>query len=68
MVVVAAYLWFIDLLARQEEFGLFLATELAALSMLTYVATKPNYDSIRKRWFLLGCFSIAFLLTMALLK
>lgn len=68
MIVVAAYLWFIDLLAKQEEFGFFLATELAALSMLIYIGRKPNYTSVKKSWLLLGCASIVFVLTMALLK
>ncbi len=68
MIVVAAYLWFIDLLAKQEEFGFFMATELAALSMLIYISTKPSYTRIKKSWLLLGCTSIVFVLTMALLK
>lgn len=68
LVVVAAYLWFIDLLAKQEQFGLLLAAELAAFSMLIYVATQPTYQHIKKSWFLAGCASVIFFLTMILLK
>jgi hypothetical protein len=68
MVVVAVYLWFIDLLAKQDQFGLFLATELAAFSMLIYVATKPTYQNVNRSWVLAGCASIVFFLTMILLK
>lgn len=68
MVVIAAYLWFIDLLAKQEEFGLFLATELAAFSMLIYVATQPTHQHVKKLWFLVGCALIIFFLAMTLLQ
>lgn len=68
MVVVAVYLWFIDLLARQGEFGIFLATELMAFSMLLYMFTKPSLQAMNKSWFIAGCVSIALFLTVALLK
>jgi hypothetical protein len=68
LVAVAIYLWFIDLLAKQQEFGLFLATELLAFGMLLYVSTKPSYHEIKKSWLLAGCIFAAFLLTVALLE
>lgn len=68
MVVVAVYLWFIDLLANQQEFGLFLATELLAFAMLLYVSTKSTYYDVKESWLLVGCVCTAFLLTVALLK
>jgi hypothetical protein len=67
LVVVAIYLWFIDLLAKQQEFGLFLATELLAFGMLLYVSTKPGYHEINKSWLLAGCIFTAFCLAVALL-
>lgn len=42
--------------------------ELAAFSMLIYVATQPTYQHIKKSWFLAGCASVIFFLTMILLK
>ncbi len=68
LVVVAIYLWFIDLLTKQQEFGLFLATELLAFGMLLYVSTKPSYRQVNKSWLLAGCIFTAFCLTVALLQ
>lgn len=68
MVVIAAHLWFIDLLLRQSEFGVFLAAELVAFSMLLYLYTRPSYLDINKAWFLIGCLSLACFLTLAILE
>lgn len=68
MVIVAAYLWFIDLLSRQREFTIFLGAELASFSLLLYISTRPSYGEVKKAWFLVGCLSIAFFLILAILK
>lgn len=67
MVVAAVRLWSIDLLLGQNEFGVFLAIELGAFSMLLYLYTRISYLHVKKDWFLLGCISLAFLLTLAIL-
>jgi hypothetical protein len=67
MVVVAVRLWSIDLLLGQSEFGVFLAIELVAFSMLLYLYTRISYLHVKKNWFLLGCLCLAFLLTLAIL-
>ena len=66
IVAVTSYLWFIDLLTRQRTFTLLLSAELAAFSMLIYIATKPSYDSLKKSWMLIGCISLAVLLLLAI--
>jgi hypothetical protein len=68
LVTVGAYLWFIDLLSHQSEFGIFLAAELVAFSMLLYLQVKTSYDEVKKAWFLIGCVSLVFFLTLALLN
>lgn len=68
MVIVAAYLWFIDLLTKQGEFTIFLGAELASFSLLLYLSTRPSYAEVKKAWFLVGCLAIAFFLTLAILK
>jgi hypothetical protein len=66
LLVLTPYLWFIDLLTRQKTFALLLSAELAAFSMLIYVATKPDYDSLKKSWMLTGCGTLAALLLLAI--
>lgn len=65
LAVIAAYLWFVDLLSSQREFGAFLSAELVAFAMLVYISTKPDYDSVRKSWVLIGCVALALLLTLS---
>lgn len=66
LLALTPYLWLIDLLTRQKTFTLLLSAELAAFSMLIYVATKPNYDSLQKSWMLGGCASLTVLLLLAI--
>jgi hypothetical protein len=65
LAVFAAYLWFVDLLSSQREFGALLTAELVAFAMLVYVFTKPDYDAVKKSWMLAGCIALALLLTLA---
>ena len=67
LAVIAVYLWFIDLFSSQREFGAFLAAELVAFAMLVYLATKPDYESVKKSWVLIGCIGLALLLTLPFL-
>jgi len=67
MVVAAAYLWLIEL-SEQGEFGAFLGAELTAFSMLLYLYTRPSYAKVKKIWFLVGCLSVAFFLTLAIIR
>jgi hypothetical protein len=66
LLAMTPYLWFIDLLTRQKTFTLLLSAELAAFSMLIYVATKPSYDSLKRSWMLTGCGTLAALLLLAI--
>lgn len=68
MVVVASFLWFIDLIAKQGEFGAIFATELLGFAMLVYVSTKPNYGEVKTLWLLVGCLATAFFLVVALVQ
>jgi hypothetical protein len=65
LAVFGVYLWFVDLLSNQREFGSFLTAELVAFAMLVYISTKPDYDAVKKSWVLLGCIALALLLTLA---
>jgi len=67
LAVIAVYLWFIDLVTSQREFGAFLTAELVAFATLVYVSTKPDYDSVKKSWVLVGCIVLALLLTLPFL-
>ena len=64
LAVFAVYLWFVDLLSSQREFGAFLTAELVAFAMLVYISTKPDYDAVKKSWLLIGCVALALLLTL----
>jgi len=67
LAVFAVYLWFVDLLSSQREFGAFLTAELMAFAMLIYITTKPDFDAVKKSWVLAGCIALALLLTLAFL-
>jgi hypothetical protein len=67
LAVVAIYLWFIDMLTMQKEFGAFLASELTAFAMLLYLYLRPTYGEFKKQWFLLGCLFLALCLVLAIL-
>jgi len=67
LAAIAMYLWFVDLLSSQREFGAFLTAELIAFATLVYVSTKPDYDSIKKSWVLAGCIALALLLILPFL-
>jgi hypothetical protein len=64
LAVIAVYLWLVDLISRQREFGAFLSAELVAFAMLVYISTKPDYDAVKKSWMLIGCVALALLLTL----
>ena len=66
LAVIAFYLWFIDLLSSQREFGAFLTAELVGFAMLVYISTKPDYGAVKKSWVLIGCIALALLLTLPL--
>jgi hypothetical protein len=67
LAVVAVYLWFIDILTMQKEFGTFLAAELTAFAMLLYLYLKPTHGEFKKQWLLAGCFFLALCLALAIL-
>ena len=67
LAVLAAYLWFVDLLSNQRQFGAFLTAELVAFAMLVYLTTKPDYDAVKKSWMLMGCVALALCLTLPFL-
>ncbi len=66
LVLVAAYLWYIDLLAGQRVFGILLSGILVALSMLVYVYRKPSHEKISKTWLAIGYLSLAILLSLSI--
>ena len=44
-----------------------MTAELVAFATLVYVSTKPDYDSVKKSWVLVGCIVLALLLTLPFL-
>jgi hypothetical protein len=67
LAVFAVYMWLMNLLTQQREFGVLLAAELLAFSMLVYLSTKPDLGEVKKSWLLAGCVGLALFLTLALL-
>jgi len=67
LAVFACYLWFIDILSSQREFGAFLAADLVAFAMLVYIATKPDLDGVKKSWVLIGCLILIVFLSLGIL-
>lgn len=65
LIVVAPYLWFIDLMTKQRTFGILLAAELVAFSMLIYASTRQSSNPLGRRWILAGCIALALLLSLA---
>jgi quinol-cytochrome oxidoreductase complex cytochrome b subunit len=64
LIVVTAYLWFIDLMTQQRIFGILLGSELVAFSMLIYATVKPSFEKLSRPWILVGCLSLAILLLL----
>lgn len=67
LVVVAVYLWLIDIITMQKQFGAFLAAELTTFAMLLYLYGRPIHGEFKKQWFLAGCLFLAFCLALAIL-
>ncbi len=66
LVVVAAYMWSLDLVASQRVFGVLLSAELVAFSMLIYISAEPGYNKVNKIWLLIGYFILALLLSASI--
>lgn len=66
LVMIAAYLWLIDLFSMQRVFGVLLASELVAFAMLAYVYSKQSFSKVSKVWLLLGSMAVAGFLFLAL--
>ena len=66
LVMIAAYLWLIDLFSMQRVFGVLLASELVAFAMLVYVHSKQSFSKVSKLWLLLGSMVVAGFLFLAL--
>ena len=66
LVTIAVYLWLIDLFSMQRMFGVLLASELVAFSMLAYVYSKPSFSKVSKRWLLIGSIAVVAFLFLAL--
>lgn len=64
VVIVAAYLWYVDLFVGQRAFGMLLSAILVAFSMLLYVYRKPSYEKISKPWLVIGYLALAILLSL----
>lgn len=67
LIMMAVYLWFIDLLSMQRVFGMLLASELIAFAMLVYVYSKPSFPRTSKAWLLSGSIVVAIFLLLALM-
>jgi len=66
LVLVAAYMWSLDLVAGQRVFGILLSAELVAFSMLIYVSAEPSYNKVNKVWLSIGYFILALLLSASI--
>lgn len=66
LIIVAVYLWFVDLLLQQRVFGLLLSAEFTAFSLLIYVYRMENAEDLEKRWLFIGVIALIFLVLMSI--
>jgi hypothetical protein len=66
LVVVAIYMWSVDLVAYQGVFAVLLSAEMIAFSMLIYVCIEPGYNRANKSWLAIGYFTLALLLSTSI--
>ena len=66
LVVMAAYMWSLDLVASQRVFSVLLSAELVAFSMLIYISAEPGYNKVNKIWLAIGYFILALLLSASI--
>ncbi len=59
-------MWFLDLIAQQRAFALFLSSELVAFAMLIYLYKEASYDQVNKSWLFLGVIGMLFLVLEAI--
>lgn len=62
LVVIAAYVWFLDLLNQQRVFGFLVSAELIVFAMLTYTYYKPTFDELNKTLLLIASLAVIDLL------
>jgi uncharacterized membrane protein len=67
IVVIAVFLWFVDLISYQRAFGSLLSAVLVAFSMLVYTYTPKDYSEIKKSWLLAGELTLFALLLLAII-
>ena len=66
LVVVAIFVWFLNLVTQQRVFGVLLSAELVAFSMLIYVYKEPSEIEVNKSLLLLGELAVGILLILAI--
>jgi quinol-cytochrome oxidoreductase complex cytochrome b subunit len=66
MMLIAGYLWIIDVMTNQQSFGLLLSSELIAASMSIYVSVEPGRKEVNGIWLLTGYSVLALFLFLAL--
>ena len=66
LVLVAVYMWSLDLIAHQGVFGVLLSAEMIAFSMLIYICMEPGYNRLNKTWLAIGYFTLALLLSTSI--
>jgi hypothetical protein len=62
---ITVYLWYIDQILYQREFGVLLSGGLVIFSMAIYVFSKEKLTGRTNTWLLLGCLGASILLLMA---
>ncbi len=62
---IAFYLWIVDPVALQREFGAMLGAELVIFSMIVYVFYKHPLTKSNINWLLLGCVTATLFLVIA---
>lgn len=63
---VMVYLWYLDQILYQREFGALLSGGLVIFSMAIYVYSKEKLTGRTNTWLLLGCLGASVLLLMAI--
>jgi hypothetical protein len=62
LVVIAVYVWSLNLLTQERVFGFLISAELIVFAMLTYTYYKQTFDELNKTLLLMACLAVIDLL------
>jgi len=67
LVVIAAYIWFLNLMTQERVFGFLISAEMVVFSMLVYTYYKPDFDELSRTWLLMASIAVVELLIFSVI-